>query len=123
VRYLCLICIDEKKLEALSPAETDRLVKESIDFDAALTKRGGYLAGAALKPVETATTVRLRNGKPTVTDGPFAETKEQLGGIILIDAGNLDEAIEIAAKIPALRLGCVEIRATKDLEPHARRST
>lgn len=116
MKYVCLICIDEKKLEALSPAEMARLVKESIDYDAALTRRGRYLAAAALKPVETATTVRMKNGKPTVTDGPFAETKEQLGGFILIDAGNLDEAIEIAAKIPALRLGCVEIRAAIDLE-------
>ena len=116
MKYVCLICIDEKKLEALSPAELDQLVKESIDYDAALTKRGRYLAAAALKPVETATTVRMKNGKPTVTDGPFAETKEQVGGFILIDAANLDEAIEIAAKIPVLRLGCVEIRATQELE-------
>jgi len=115
VKYVCLICIDEKKLAALSPAEMRRFVQESIEYDVALAKRGRYLAAAALKPVETATTVRLRNGKPIVTDGPFAETKEQLGGIILIDAGDLDEAIGIAARIPALRLGCVEIRAAKDM--------
>jgi hypothetical protein len=116
VKYVCLICIDEKKLEALSPAERHRLVKESIAYDAALAKGGRCVAVAALKPVETATTVRLENGRPTVADGPFAETREQVGGFILIDAGDLDEAIAIASKIPALRLGCVEIRAAK--EPH-----
>jgi hypothetical protein len=115
VKYVCLICIDEKKLEALSSAEMRQLVKDSADYDAALAKRGGYYTAAALKPVETATTVRFRNGRPSVTDGPFAETKEQIGGFILIDAQNLDEAIEIAAKVPTLRLGCVEIRATNDL--------
>lgn len=115
MKYVCLICIDEKKLEALSPAESKQLLKESIDYDAALAKRGGYL-GAALKPVETATTVRMRDGRPTVTDGPFAETKEQVGGFILIDAENLDEAIDIASKIPCLRMGSVEIRATQDLK-------
>jgi hypothetical protein len=115
VKYICLICIDEKKLEALSSAQMQQLMKDSVDYDTALAKRGGYLAAAALKPVETATTVRFKNGRATVTDGPFAETKEQVGGFILIDAANLDEAIEIAAKIPALRLGCVEIRATQEL--------
>lgn len=116
MKYVCFICIDEKKLAALSPSETRRLAQESIEYDVALARRGRYIAAAELKPVETATTVRLRNGKPTMTDGPFAETREQLGGIILIDAGNLDEAIGIASRIPALRLGCVEIRAAKDLE-------
>jgi hypothetical protein len=114
VKYLCLICLDEEKLRDLAPAEMAALVREAVDYDAALAKRGRYLASAALKPVETATTVRLENGRPTVMDGPFAETREQLGGFIMIDAENLDDAIDIAAKIPALRLGCVEIRATKE---------
>ena len=115
MKYVCLICIDEKKLEALSPSQMKQLVQESIAYDVELARRGRYFAAAALKPVETATTLRLRNGKATVTDGPFAETKEQLGGIILIDAGDLDEAIGIASRIPALRLGCVEIRAAKEM--------
>jgi hypothetical protein len=114
VKYVCLICIDEKKLEALSSEQMRQLTKDSVDYDAALAKSGGCLAAAALKPVETATTVRFTNGRPTVTDGPFAQTREQVGGFILIDAANLDEAIDIAAKIPALRLGCVEIRATQE---------
>ena len=116
MKYVCFICVDEKKLAGLSRSETRRLVQESIEYDVSLARRGRYIAAAALKPVETATTVRLRNGKPSVTDGPFAETKEQLGGVILIDAGDLDEAIGIASRIPALRLGCVEIRAARDLE-------
>lgn len=101
MRYVCLICFDEKKLAALSPAEMRRLARESAGYDATMT------------PVETATTVRLRNGKATVSDGPFAETKEQLGGFLFIDAGNLDEAIDIASRIPWLRMGSVEIRATQ----------
>jgi hypothetical protein len=111
--YVCLICIDDGKLEALSPAERAALAQACSDYDAALATRGRYLGGAAFKPVETATTVRIRNGRLTVTDGPFAATEERLGGFMLIDAVDLDEAIDIAAKIPALRLGCVEIRATR----------
>jgi hypothetical protein len=115
MKYLCLICIDEEKLEALSPAERAAFVQASIDHDAALAKRAVCVTAASLKPVETATTVRLKNGRPAVTDGPFAATREHLEGFILIDAVDLDEAIDIAARIPALRLGCVEIRATREL--------
>ena len=111
MKYVCLIYLDEKRVAALSAPELATLEKECVDYDAALRKRSGAYLGAALKPVETATTVRSRNGRATVTDGPFAETKEQLGGFIYIDAENLDEAIAIAAKVPGIRLGCVEIRA------------
>jgi hypothetical protein len=112
-----MVYFDEKRLEALSAAELATLQRESIDYDEALAKRGRYLAAAALKPVETATTVRMKNARPVVTDGPFAETKEQLGGFIFIDAENLDEAIAIASQVPVLRLGCIEIRATNELKP------
>jgi hypothetical protein len=118
-----MVYYDEKRLEALSAFDLAALQRESIAYDAALAKRGRYLAAAALKPVETATTVRLDNAKPAVTDGPFAETREQLGGFVFIEAANLDEAIAVAAKIPALRLGCIEIRAAKELKPDVRSET
>jgi hypothetical protein len=112
VKYVCLICLDEQKLAALGPDESRRLAEESKAYDALLATRGNHsYVAAALKPVETATTIRMSKGRPSVTDGPFAETKEQLAGFILIEAANLDEAIGIAEKIPALRVGCVEVRA------------
>jgi hypothetical protein len=115
-----MVYFDERRLAALSAAELAVLQKESIDYDAQLTKRGRYLAAAALKPVETATTVRMKNTRPAVTDGPFAETKEQLGGFIFIEAENLDEAIAVASEIPVLRLGCVEIRAAVEIKSCAK---
>jgi hypothetical protein len=114
-----MVYFDEKRLEALSASELAILERESIDYGCTLATRGRYLA-AALKPVETATTVRMKNAKPAVTDGPFAETREQLGGFIFIEAANLDEAIAVATKIPALRLGCIEIRAAKELKSDAK---
>jgi hypothetical protein len=115
MKYLCLVCIDPAKIDALSPAEHAQLRRESIAYNEALMKRGRFIAAEVLKPVDTATTVRLKNGRPTMTDGPFAETKELVGGFLLIEAQNLDEALEIASKLPVLRLGSVEVRATQDL--------
>jgi len=115
MKYLCMVYIDEEKLDALSESELDALDGESLAYDEQLRKSGHYLVSNALQSVQTATTIRLRKGKTFTTDGPFAETKEQLGGFIQIEASNLDEAIRIASKIPPARLGCIEVRPVKEL--------
>jgi hypothetical protein len=115
MRYLCLVYIEEKKLDGLSKPEYDALVGEALAYDEELRKSGHYIASDALQPVQTATTIRVRNGKVFTTDGPFAETKEQLGGFILIDARDLNDAIRVASKIPPARLGCIEVRPILEL--------
>jgi hypothetical protein len=114
VKYLCLVYIEEKKLDALSKSELDGLIDESLDYDEVLRKSGHYIASDALQSVQTATTIRIRHGKAFTTDGPFAETKEQLGGFILIEARDLNDAIRVASKIPAARFGSIEVRPVKD---------
>ena len=109
MKYLCLVYIDEKNLDALSKSELDALIDESLAYDEVLRKSGHYIASDALQPVQTATTIRIRNGKAFTTDGPFAETKEQLGGFFLIAASDLNDAIRVASKIPPARLGCIEV--------------
>jgi hypothetical protein len=94
----------------MSKAEGDAFMGEYFAFTTATRESGKYIAGEALQPVHTATTVRIRNGKLSTTDGPFAETKEQLGGFYLIDATDLNEAIQIASRIPSARIGSVEVR-------------
>jgi len=116
MKYLCLVYYDEKDLDALSKSEFDTLVGESLDYDDVLEKGAHLVAANALEAVNTATTLRIRNGRISATDGPFAETKEQLGGFILIEARDLNEAIQLAAKIPPLRLGCIEIRPVRELQ-------
>jgi hypothetical protein len=115
VKYLCLVYFDEKKLNALSSSESDALNDEALAYDEELRKSGHYLVSDALEPVKAAITIRIRNRKIFTTDGPFAETKEQLGGFILIDAKDLNEAIRVASKIPPGRLGCIEVRPIKEL--------
>jgi hypothetical protein len=115
MKYLCMVIVDEKKLKALSKSDSRALDDESLAFDDTLRKSGHYLAAQALESVKEAKTVRLQKGKVFVTDGPFAETKEQVGGFILIEAKNLNEAIQLASKIPAIRLGTVEVRPVKEL--------
>lgn len=110
MRYACLIYGDEKSWETMSAAEAQAHMGEYFAFTEGIRGSGHYLGGEALQPVATATTVRVRGGKVDTTDGPFAETKEQLGGFYLIKAENLDEAIAIAARIPGARLGSVEVR-------------
>ena len=110
MKYLCLIYDEEKKLEQMPKSEGEAFMGEYFGFTEGIKKSGHYLGGNALKPVQTATTVRVRNGKVSTTDGPFAETQEQLGGYYLIEASSLDEAIEWAAKIPAAHYGSVEVR-------------
>jgi hypothetical protein len=115
MRYLCLVYHDEKKLDALSKSEWEALVDAHLDYDDVLRETGQFVIGQALLPVDTATTVRIRNGKLSVTDGPFAETKEQLSGIILIEARDLNEAIQVATKIPSAQLGSIEVRPAREL--------
>lgn len=110
MKYACLVYLEPGKLHAVP----DRECKNCGDD---LRQRGVFLGGEALQPIETATSVRVRNGKALITDGPFAETKEQLAGFYLVDAENLDEAIQIAAKIPPAREGTVEVRPVRELNP------
>jgi hypothetical protein len=114
MRYLCLIYDDEKKVGTMSQSESDKFMGEYFAFTEDIRKSGHMVHGEALQPVQTATTVRLRNGKLSTTDGPFAETKEQLGGFYLIDAKDLNEAIQVAARIPSVKIGSVEVRPVVD---------
>ena len=117
MKYLCMVCVDEKKLDALSDTESQALDDESLAYDETLRKGGHLLAAQALQSVQTARTVRIRNGKILVTDGPFAETREQIGGFLLIEAKDMNEAIQLAAKAPVIRLGGIEVRPVKELTP------
>ncbi|HYB53785.1 MAG TPA: YciI family protein [Thermoanaerobaculia bacterium] len=110
MRYLCLVYLEPEKHDAMSESEFQTCVDESLDYDDALRKSGHFLASDALQPIQTATTIRIRDGKIFTTDGPFAETKEHLGGFYLIEAGDLNEAIRLASEIPPVRLGCIEVR-------------
>lgn len=115
MKYLCMVFFEEKQLEALSESESQDLDDESLAYDDTLRKGGHFVAAQALESVQAATTVRIRNGKVSITDGPFAETNEQIGGFILIEAQDLNEAIQLASKIPSIRLGGIEVRPIKEL--------
>jgi hypothetical protein len=121
MKYLCLVVVDEKKLDALSAKESEALTDESLTYDEVLRKGGHFLAAQALESVQAATTIRLRGGKVSITDGPFAETHEQIGGFILMEARDLNEAIQLASKIPVLRLGGIEVRPIKELTHSSRK--
>jgi hypothetical protein len=108
MKYLCLVYLEEQKLRAVPDSEC-------VACGAGFRKSGLLLAAEALEPVQTAATVRVRNGRVTVTDGPFAETKEQLAGFYLVEAKDLNEAIQVAAKIPPVREGSVEVRPVREL--------
>ncbi|HEY7288776.1 MAG TPA: YciI family protein [Vicinamibacterales bacterium] len=108
MKYLCLVYLEEEKLRSVPDRECFACSED-------MRQRGVLLAAEPLHPVATATTLRIRNGKTSVTDGPFAETKEQLTGFYLIDARDLDEALQIAAKIPPAREGSIEVRPVRDL--------
>ena len=108
MKYLLLVYSEEKKLETVSDSEC-------LANSEALKKAGHHIAAEALQSIQTATTVRVRNGKLSVTDGPFAETKEQLAGFYLVDARDLNEAIQLAAKIPPARVGSIEVRPVRTL--------
>ena len=108
MKYLCLVYLDEKRLEEVPDSEC-------VAFDAGLRADGRCLASEALQSVTTATTVRIRNSQVAITDGPFAETKEQLAGFYMVEARDLNETIQIAAKIPPARVGSIEVRPIRPI--------
>ena len=113
MKYMMLVYLDE--LNALTESEREHCYIESAQLTQELNAKGQYLLASPLHPTSTATSVRLREGKRLVTDGPFAETREQLGGFYLIDAKDLDEAIGIAEKIPVAKVGTIEIRPVLEI--------
>jgi hypothetical protein len=115
MKYVCLVYLVEEEMNALYKREADACTEESLVYDEALRRSGHLLVTQALQPVETATTIRVRNGKLSTTDGPFAETKEQLAGFYYIEAKDLDAAIDVASRIPPARLGSIEIRPVRQL--------
>ncbi|MDQ6434033.1 YciI family protein [Mesorhizobium sp. LHD-90] len=115
MKYMCLVYGQEKDLHALTPQGREKLDASSLAYDRSLQVSGRFIAAEALQSVRTAKSVRRRKGRTLVTDGPFAETKEQLLGFILIEAKDLDEALEIAADIPVAEMGTVEVRAIYDI--------
>jgi hypothetical protein len=120
MKYLCLICIDEKHVDGMTTGEYGTVMNQCLAYEEELRQRGNLIAVEALQSVQTATTVRVRGGERSVTDGPFAETKEQVAGFFLIDARDLDEAIDVAAKMPQSRIGSIEVRPIQDLTQHRR---
>ncbi len=117
MRFLCMVCYEQNVLDSLSKPEFDTLVAEALAYDDELRNGGHYLYSGALQSIQTATTIRTQPGNVKITDGPFAETKEQLGGFIVIEARDRDEALRLASKIPPIRLGCIEVRPIQELEP------
>jgi hypothetical protein len=110
MNYLLLIYANEAETMGLGETTLRKMTGEYMDFTKSIVQAGNFKAGDRLKPVSSASTVRVRNGKSMITDGPFAETREQLGGYYLIEAKNLDEATAIAARIPGARFGSIEVR-------------
>jgi len=108
MKYLCLVYLDEKRLDELPDSEC-------VEYDQSIRESGHCVASEALQSVKTATTVQVRNGKVAITDGPFAETKEQLAGFYLVEASDLDEAIQLASKIPPARVGSIEVRPIRPI--------
>ncbi|MBU8895101.1 YciI family protein [Corallococcus sp. H22C18031201] len=116
MKYLLMIYENEKGWMELPPAEAGQLLAEYGAFTASLKKSGNFIAGHGLQPTATATTVSIRDGKRLTTDGPFAETREQLGGFYLVDAKNIDEAVAIASRIPGARAGRIEVRPVAEFD-------
>ncbi len=113
MQYLCLVYGEEEKIRNMDD-------EECVAYDQEIRRQGRCISSEALQPVQTATSVRVRNGKVSVTDGPFVETKEQLAGFYLIDARDLNEAIQIASKIPPARVGGIEVRPVRELSGRVR---
>lgn len=114
MKYLCLVYHEEAKIDALPASEYDAIVREVLAYRDELRQGGHYITSSPLESVRAATTIRVRSGKVSVTDGPFAETREQLGGFYLIEARDLNEAIRLASQMPPARLGCIEVRPLKE---------
>jgi hypothetical protein len=128
MKYVCLGYIEPGKLEGLTDAERNGAIDGCFDYDDVLRRNGHFADGHALQPSNTAVTLRIRNGKVAVTDGPYAETKEQLGGILILEARDLNHAIQLMSKHPGVGMGPFEIRPAADLsgmieESERRRST
>jgi hypothetical protein len=119
MKFLLLCCSDERTINALPKPEFDLLMDEMGGYCEALRNSGHLIVGEPLESVETALTVRVRHGRPSVTDGPFAETKEQLGGFFLIQARDFNEAIQVASKFPSVRYGSMEVRPVKQMQKPA----
>jgi hypothetical protein len=117
MKYLCLIYSDPKIWEKMPKDELDQMLAAYMQFTGSIQESGHYREAARLQPSHTATTVRLREGQLSTTDGPYAETKEQLGGFYLIEARDLNEAIQVASRIPAARYGSVEVRPVMERMP------
>ncbi|WHZ16067.1 MAG: hypothetical protein OJF52_002915 [Nitrospira sp.] len=115
MKFVLLCCMEERKLEALSKSEVEALMDETSAYCEALRKNGRLILSEPLEPVQMAATVRVRNGTLSTTDGPFAETKEQIGGFFLINARDLNEAIQVASRFPSVRLGSMEVRPVREL--------
>lgn len=119
MKYLCLIYDEEKAFAAMPQSQVAALMGEYRAFSDSIRQSGHYIAGHQLAPVRSASTVRVRNGKMSATDGPFAETKEQLGGYFLIEAADLNEALQVASRIPSARIGSIEVRPLHDSHQEA----
>ena len=117
MRYLCLVYHEEESIDAMPDKDYNAIIDEVLEYRDELRHRGHYITSSPLQPVSTATTLRVRNGKLVITDGPFAETKEQLGGFYLIEAADLNEAIRLAARMPPARIGSIEVRPLKEIGP------
>ena len=115
MEYVLLIYDDEQQWASMPPEESRAVIQEYLAYSDMLRERGVLLRGDALQPTTTATTVQVRSGETLTSDGPFAETKEQLGGLYVIEAKDLDEAIELAAKIPSARYGRIEVRPVMEM--------
>jgi hypothetical protein len=115
MKYLCLIYSDEAAWNTMSKAEGETMMREYGAFTESIKKSGQWIAGQRLQPAATATTVRIRNGKLSTTDGPFAETKEKLGGFYMIDAKDLNDALQVASRIPGAKVGSIEVRPIAEM--------
>ena len=115
MKYMCLGYLDEKKFEAMTEAERNAFMDACFDYDDVLRAKGHFLSGEGLESARTATTVRVKNGKPFVIDGPFIETKEQLGGVLILEAKDLDEAIQLISNHPGIAAAGFEIRPIADM--------
>lgn len=115
MKYMCLAYLDEKKFEALTEAERNAFMDACFAYDEVLRAKGHFLSGEGLESARTATTVRVKSGKPFVTDGPFMETKEQLGGLLILEAKDLDEAIQLISNHPGTGAAGFEIRPIADM--------
>jgi hypothetical protein len=115
MQYLLMIYSEENKVETLPEAELGKMIAEYGALTASMKEKGNYVGSNRLKPIATATTVRIRDGKVSKTHGPFAETREQLGGYYLVNAKDLDEACALAARIPGARVGSIEVRPIAEM--------